>query len=443
MTEPSETATTERIAVGEIFREMPLTAAHWKAGAALFIAFVIDAWEMMIVVLTGSILSADLHLSPTQLGTLLSAIYVGMIPGCLLWGKLTDRYGRKKTIVVSLALYGVLSLGSAFLNSFTALWIMRFLCGMALSGVLVSPFILLEELLPLRHRGSGSVCLAAGWPIGLLLAVTVVHFFRGMGWHVILAISSIVGLWSLVIHYAIPESPYWAASRGRQQTARQTIHRLNPQSTDQYAQATLFVDNAEQAQFRHLFNSDLLRPTILQFTVNTTLTLSTWALATWLPELLSQRGLSTSQGDTFIIITALMMLPGYFAASWATKRFGRKPVMTSFLVIAALAGFFLAASYTIAALYIGSFFYYFFNQGAWGVWDAWMGELYPTSVRGVGYSSGLTVQRVANSIAPIAMGILISHSATFAFSLTCISALLIVTVLLLFYLPETGDLDLE
>ena len=406
-----------RLAVGEVFQNMPLTRRHWRLGAALFIAFVIEAWEMMVLVLCGSMISSDLHLSKTELGALLSSLYVGMIPGCLIWGKIADKVGRKRVIVVSLASYGVLSLLSALSVSYGMLWWTRFISGVALSGVMVAPFILLEELLPVRYRGRGAVCLAAGWPVGLLLAILVVHSLRGLGWHVILGISSLAGLWAFVVQFNVPESPYWTAAEGLQDIARRSILWISGGSSSLPADTELYVDNYERAQFRHLLEGSLLGPTLLQFAVNTSFTFSTWGLATWLPDLLAERGLSLLQGDVFLLFTCLPMFPGYLAASWATGSFGRKRTMGWFLALACGAGFALAVSRSLAALYLSSACYYFFNQGAWGVWDTWMGELYPTSVRGVGYSGGLAVQRIANAAAPVLIGALLARRVTFTVTL--------------------------
>jgi putative MFS transporter len=431
-----------RVAVGEVFQGMPLTGQHWLLGTALFIAFVIEAWEMMVMVLGGSLIAADLRLSTTQLGTLLSALYVGMIPGALIWGKITDNIGRKRVIIASLALYGVFSFISAFSTTYSVLWWTRFVSGLALSGVLVAPFILLEELLPVRHRGRGAVCLAAGWPVGLLLAIGVVHLLHEQGWHVILAVSSLVGFWALVVAAFVPESPYWACAKGKSEIAIRSLETVGGAGILPAGKFELYVDNYEQGQFRHLLERALIRPTLLQFAVNTVFTFSTWGLATWLPELLAARGLSRVQGDLFLVYTCVPMLPGYIVASWATGRYGRKWVMGLFLGMAAASGFWLAFSYSIAALYLASTGYYFFNQGAWGVWDTWMAEIYPTSVRGVGYSAGLAVQRVANAAAPVAIAVMLSNHAGFSYTVAFISAFLIVTVAIILFLPETEGVAL-
>jgi putative MFS transporter len=441
--EPGSSARTP-IPVGEFFDRMPLTSRHWALGIALFVSFVIEAWEMMVLVLSGAQISASLHLTMNQMGSLLGSLYFGMVPGCILWGKFTDRIGRKRAIVWSLALYGVCSLASAFSPSFTILWAMRFISGIALSGVAVAPFILMEELLPTRHRGRGAVLLAAGWPVGLLLAITVVHTLRGYGWHVVLAVSSLVGFWAILVERLVPESPYWTCSKGRPAEAYETLQWLAKGRLPALAESQrLFVDDHDSASFAHLFGRDLLRRSLTQFGVNTLFTASTWALATWLPELLQRRGFTQQQGDWFIALTCIPMLPGYISAAWVTSRVGRKVSMGAYLLLASIAGFGLAFSPSLALVYASAAAYYFFNQGAWGIWDTWMGEFYPTAVRGVGYSAGLVVQRLANGAAPIVIAIMLAHQISFSGALVLVSSLLVASLLLTLLLPETEGRALD
>ena len=427
-----------QVEVGQIFLAMPLTRAHWKAGFALFFSFVIEAWEMMIVILASQLIVADFKLTPNELGSLIGSIFLGMIPGCLLWGKVADSHGRKFTMVGSLLSYGVLSLISSASPTYLILWWTRFVAGIALSGVLVSAFVYFEELLPVKSRGRATVYLASGWPLGMLIAIGTVTLLRHAGWHWILAASSLAGLWAIVVWKMVPESPYWCVGKWQQQIAKQAIRQLAAGSlhTD-LDQVDLVVEQYRQGSYLELFQRKLLGVTLLQSAVNFFFCWGYWALASWMPVLLSKRGLSAPEGDAFIALSAIAMVPGYMAASWLTGRYGRKNIMVIFVSCAAVFGFGFAKSVTPAPMYFWDFGLFLFNQAAWGVWDTWMGELYPTHVRGVGYSVGLTVQRVANALAPVAIGALLARNTSFSLTVSFISAFLVATVIFSLFLQET------
>jgi putative MFS transporter len=426
------------VCVGELFAQMPLTREHWKAGIALFFAFVIEAWEMMIVIMASGMIARDFQLDERQLGSLMGSIYLGMIPGCLAWGKFADHLGRKKTVVASLASYGVVSLASALSPTYWILWWTRFASGAALSGVLVSAFIYFEELLPVKSRGRATVYLASGWPLGMLIAIGVTHALRHTSWHWVLAVSSLAGLWALAVQAWVPESPYWAAGKGKQSLARHAITRLaQGRLPIDLNHTELAVEEHQQGSFLELFRGRLLSVTVLQSLLNFCFCWGYWALATWMPQLLARKGLSAPEGYEFMALTALIMIPGYMTASALTHRFGRKRIMVSFVSLAAVFGFLFARSASLGEMYLWSFGLYFFNQGAWGVWDTWMGELYPTDVRGVGYSVGLTLQRVANALAPVIVGALLAQKTSFFFTVSFISAFLVATVIFALFLRET------
>ena len=203
------------------------------------------------------------------------------------------------------------------------------------------------------------------------------------------------------------------------------------------ASQKLAVYEHRRGSFGELFETELRPATILQFLLNFALSFGNWGLAAWLPILLAGRGFSNLASDTFLAWTALFMFPGYCTASWLTARYGRKKITVSFIGLAALFAFLFARSATLLGMYATSFGLYFFNQGAWGVWDTWMGELYPTEVRGVAYSAGLSVQRVANAIAPVLVGSLLARHASFAFIVSFIAVFLLIAMVSGMFLRET------
>lgn len=427
------------IEVGKVFEEMPFTSQHWKAGFALFFSFAIEAWELMIIVFISGMIAADFQLDQVQTGEVMGSIYLGMIPGCLVWGKITDRFGRKKTVLISFVLYGLLSLLSSFSVNFEMLFWTRLIAGAALSGVMVATFPFFEELLPVKSRGRAAVYLASGFPIGTLIAVGITYFFGHLGWHWIMAISSLGALWFLVVWKLVPESPYWLAGKGKTAEAKAALLRLSENKVEGLLKGrTVTVPQLSQGNFMDIFKGKLLKPTLLQTLINFCFSWGYWALFLWMPSMLAQsKGLSFVSSLGFVVLSALAQFPGYFASSYLTGKFGRKKVMFVFVVLAAVGGFGFAASNTITELMVYLVILSFFSLGAWGVWDVWMGELYPTNIRGAGYSLGATAQRVANWIAPTAIGAFLATNQSFLITNAFITSFLVVTAITVLFLRET------
>lgn len=423
--------------VGEVFKDVPLTREHLKCCLALFFVFAIEAWEMMIIVYTAPLIAADFSLDMLAVGNLIGAMFIGMLLGSLSWGKLAERIGRKRAIIWSLALYGVISLGSAFAPDYLSLYVLRLLAGVAAVGMMVVTFAHFQELVPVRYRGSLTVYLASGWPIGMLLALGATVWLLPWGWRAIIFLSSMGGLWALVVARWVPESPYWLASVDQQPQARAVITRLSRGTINLPETCQLQVDQTTQGHQRELFSAALRNISVLQIIVNFTFSWGYWGLQTWLPTLLQQRGLSLPQSYGFIALSALCMIPGYIAASWLTHRFGRKKIIVAFISAAVVAGYGFANAQSLEMLYLSNFALAFFNLGAWGVWGTWIGELYPTRLRAIGYGWAIFAQRVANILAPSLIGALVAYGSSFNLTTTLINGFMLATVILVVFIPET------
>lgn len=165
------------VRVGELFNRMPLTKSHFFVGFVLFIISVIEAWEMMLIIFISPSIASDFHLSDLQIGSLLGSIYLGMIPGAYMWGIISDKIGRRNSLIYSLLGFSVLSITSAFSVNFEMLYALRFTAGLALGGVMVAGYPYFEEMLPVKQRGKGIVYLSAGWPLGTLMALGMTALF--------------------------------------------------------------------------------------------------------------------------------------------------------------------------------------------------------------------------------------------------------------------------
>ncbi|MED0665591.1 MULTISPECIES: MFS transporter [Bacillaceae] len=431
----------EKVQVGSYFNDMPFTKRHAFIGLAIFFAFIVEAWELMVIIFVSGSIASEFNLSTVQVGSLIGSIYLGMIPGAYIFGIIADKIGRKKTMVYSLIGFSIFSLISVFSINFSMLYTSRLLAGVAISGVLVCIFPYFGELLPVKQRGKASGYLSSGWPFGVLIAVGITALSTEIGgllasWRSVLFISSMAGLWALVL-MKLPESPYWLVSKGRQKEAKQIINYLSDGKVKVDENVQLEILKVKQGSYLEIFKGKILKLTTLQTIINFTLAFGYWGLYTWIPTLLMEKGLSMSESLGFIALTSIMQIPGYVLASHLTAKFGRKKILFLFVTGAAISGFLFAFSSNMVELYLFNFLLSFFNQGAWAVWNTWFGEIYPTNIRGTGYSFGAASQRWANTFAPSIIGLVIGLGWTFVATVSFIEVFVVVTMITLLFLPET------
>lgn len=431
------------LSVDAVFARAKLTRQHFAVGFVLWVAFAVEAWEMLQLAYIATGVEADLQISAAQLGFVISSLFFGMIPGALVWGPIVDRIGRRASCMWSLGIYGLITLASSLSPTFEVLVAARIVGGFALVGLFVVVFVYFEELLPTRNRGTAATLLASGWMLGTLIALGVAGAIGADEWRWVIAISGLGSfVWAFVVRSALPESPYWLVQVGREDEAKAALHRLG--MSENVGSARLEIPaQGKKVSVKEVFVGSLLRRTIAQMSISFLLCWAYWGLQTWLPTLLVERGMTWSGSLWFVFMNTLFGTVGYLSASWMTGRFGRKRIFVSYLALAVVNAAIFATTDTSMWLYIGSCGLALFSLGAFGVWNAWVPELYPTRVRGQGASLGIFGQRVGTAIAPSIVGLLVAASVGFSSTLMIINAALIVTLLVALTVPETEGRELS
>jgi len=433
---------TQKMLLGEFFKDMPVTSFHYMALAVLFIAFAIEAWEFMVPFFTVSGLMSYFHIGYNIAGLLMSAAFFGALAGAYLFAPLADIIGRKRIIEIGLLAYSIFNLIAIFspANMWEFFFVTRFIAGFFLIGVMVQPFPLLEEFLPVRVRGRMSTYLAAGWPIGTMMLIGALYLvYPSYGWQGVYIVSSAVALiWLLAVIFLIPESPYYLVSVNKQELARKIINEKIARKNVIPDNVDLYVEKVKRRSIIELFRKEYWKMTILIFLGNFFFSFGYWGLFSWLPEILASRGLTFVTTLGFVFASALAQFPGYFASAYLEEKIGRKWTLIPFLIASGAATFIFAYSYTFAWMIISLVILSFFNLGGWGVWDIWQPEMYPTELRGtlMGWIGG--AQRISNSIAPSVFGFLLStHAIGFTTIVVLVALSLLITAVVVYPLPET------
>ncbi|WP_242492246.1 MFS transporter [Agromyces binzhouensis] len=424
-----------------VYDRMRFGSAHVKIAIALFVVFVIESWEQLALVYVSGDIAESFGIDAVQIGWVLSAVAIGMIPGALIWGPLADRFGRKPISVVSLIAYGVVAALVAFAPNYETLFALRVVSGFALAGAYTVTFPYFLELMPTGVRGRATVLLSIGWPIGTLAALGATVAFGDLGWQVVALASAVACVWVFVLMAWVPESPYYLVRRGRDADARAVLAKLGT-PVEGHVEIVAEAEPKSGSPLE-LIRKPLLVRTLLMLVINFAFNWGYWGLQVWLPTLLQERGLSLDASLGFVAISALIMIPGYLVAAWLTKRFGRKKLFLAFVLGSIAGGVLFAYSWDLPSLYAANFLLSFFILGGWGIWNTWNGEFYPTRVRAAGFSWATSAQLLANAIAPSVVGALLVGSVEFTVTVLFITAFLVVTFLAALPLPETEGKPLD
>jgi MFS family permease len=196
---------------------------HQRMVLALGITWILDGLEASLVANVAPTLQSPeaLGLSATAIGVANSAYLVGQVIGALVFGHFTDRFGRKRLFLVTLAIYLASTAASGLAPNFVVFAAFRMLAGSGIGGEYSAINSAIDELVPARLRGTIDLAINGSYWVGVALgaAVTLVVldtrlFPVGVGWRIAFGFGAVLGLAIMVVRRHLPESPRWLLSHG-------------------------------------------------------------------------------------------------------------------------------------------------------------------------------------------------------------------------------------
>jgi len=212
---------------------LPWSRFHWLIVVGLGTVWILDGLEVTIV---GSMSDAlkdaktGLGMSSSDIG-LAGAIYVaGACVGALFFGQLTDRLGRKKLFIITLVVYTVATVATAFSMNPMFYFVCRFFTGTGIGGEYAAINSAIDELIPKKYRGRVDVAINGSFWVGAaggaLLTIPLLDptlIAAEWGWRLAFGLGAILAVGILVVRRHVPESPRWLFIHGREDEGEQIV----------------------------------------------------------------------------------------------------------------------------------------------------------------------------------------------------------------------------
>jgi MFS family permease len=247
---------------------LPWSRFHWMVVIGLGTVWILDGLEVTIVGSIGDRLTeagSGITLDASQIGTA-AAFYVGgACLGALFFGQLTDRLGRKRLFLVTLALYIAATVATAFSWTAWYFYAARFFTGAGIGGEYAAINSAIDELIPARVRGrvdliiNGSywVGAAAGAFASVALLDTAL-FAADIGWRLAFGLGALLGVGILIVRRNVPESPRWLFIHGREKEADHIVSRIESEVQEETGEklpepdSSLVVHQRKRIPFREI-----------------------------------------------------------------------------------------------------------------------------------------------------------------------------------------------
>jgi MFS family permease len=387
--------------------------------------WVLDAMDVQIfsfaipaIIATFAVTNADAGLIGTA--TLLSSALGGWLAGAL-----SDRFGRVRTLQITIAWFAVFTFICGFAQSYGQLFIFRALMGLGFGGEWAAAAVLIGEVSRAEHRGKAVGAMQSGWAVGWGIAALLATWFfsvlpQEVAWRALFWVGLTPALLVFFVRRFVDEPAVFA-------------------QTQQNLAAT-----GTKSNFLEIFSPSMLRTTILTCLLTTGAQGGYYAITTWLPTFLrTERKLSVLGTGGYLAVVIIGSLVGYWIGAWLCDRIGRRATFILFAVCSvATVILYTQISIDDTTMLLLGFPLGLFASGIFSGIGPFLTELFPTRIRGSGQGFAYNFGRGTAATIPLFVGVL---SATLplgqsigVFALIAYGILIVAALLL----PETKGREL-
>lgn len=397
---------------------LPFAGFHKRLLLMGGLGYMFDAMDAAVLAFILPVLRTAWGLSSVQIGLLGSSTYIGFLFGALLAGTLGDLFGRRAVMISALAFYCAASLVSATVNDWPSFFATRIVAGMGTGAesAIIAPY--LAEFVARRFRGSFTGALAGFFSFGFIAAALLGYFIvpaQDNGWRIVLVITAMPVVMLLWWRRALPESPRWLESRGRQKEAEAILDKIEASfARDGHVLPRPVVEVTAPAgkpgtlltNFVALLAGRQARITIMTWIMWLSITFSYYSFFVWIPGLLVQNGMSITKSFSYSLAIFCAQTPGYFSAAWFNERIGRQGTIATYMLLGGVSALGLAFAQSDRAIVLAGICLSFFMNGTYAGVYAYTAEIFPTAVRTTGAGLASAIGRIGAIISPILVGYL-------------------------------------
>lgn len=362
-----------------------ITQRQWRTLFAAQLGWMLDAMDVTLYSFALVAVRREFQLTGAVAGALAAAPLVTSALGGMLFGWLSDRYGRARALRWSILAFSAVTGLTATSHSLAELVFWRALAGIGLGGEWATGSVLVAETWPAEHRGKAIGLMQSAWAVGYMLAAILAALvLEPWGWRMLFVLGLLPAIATLWMRRGIEEPPKW----------KRPSHSLG-------------------SALGTIFRPPLGKTVLLVATLCSCLLFGYWGLFTWLPTYLSSpvasggAGLSVLKSSAWIIPLQIGAFLGYVSFGFLADRFGRRPVFLTFVLgTAVLIPIYGLLSRQPALLLAMGPLLGFFGHGYFSVLGAMMAELFPESVRTTAQGFCYNIGRGLAGFAPVTVGAL-------------------------------------
>jgi benzoate transport len=351
-----------------------------KALIGSAIGYAMDGFDLLILGFMLSAIAADLHFTPAQSGSLVTWTLIGAVAGGVIFGMLSDYYGRIRVLTWTILLFALFTGACAFAQGYWDLLAYRTIAGLGLGGEFGIGMALAAEAWPAAKRARVSSYVGLGWQAGVLAAAIVTPILLPLiGWRGMFLVGVVPAVAAFLVRFTLGEPPVFIEHAVEKRKGNPIGLLLKDWATAKISFAMFVLCSVQNFGY--------------------------YGVMIWLPSYLSNRfGFALTKSAVWTSVTILGMAFGIWLFGQLADRLGRRPVFFLYQVGAAISVVAYSQLTDPTYLLFGGAIMGIFVNGMLGGYGTLMSELYPTEARATAQNVLFNLGRGVGGFGPLVVG---------------------------------------